>query len=60
MSLKSPVVSIIVPIYNVQDFVEKCIESILNQTFEDFELLLVNDVLTDHSKEICERFVEHG
>lgn len=58
MSLKSPVVSIIVPIYNVQDFVEKCIESILNQTFEDFELLLVNDGSTDHSKEICERFVE--
>ncbi|OFT09369.1 glycosyltransferase family 2 protein [Limosilactobacillus fermentum] len=58
MSLKGPVVSVIVPVYNVQNFIGKCIESILSQTFKDFELLLVNDGATDHSKEICEKFAE--
>ena len=39
-----PKVSIVVAVYNVEKYVSKCIESILKQTFTDFELLLVNDV----------------
>ena len=49
----NPVVSIIVPIYNTAMYLPKCIESILNQTFVDFELLLIDDGSTDNSANIC-------
>lgn len=52
--LKSePKVSVIVPIYNVAEFLPKCIESILNQSFPDFELILVIDGSPDNSHDIC-------
>ena len=47
-------VSIIVPVYNVEEYLENCIESILNQTFKDFELILVDDGSTDNSGKICD------
>lgn len=50
------VVSIIVPVYNVAAYLEECIESILHQTFRDFELLLINDGSTDNSGAICDRY----
>lgn len=49
-------VSIIVPVYNVEKYIDKCINSILNQTFEDFELILVDDGSTDKSGEICDKY----
>ena len=49
-------ISIIVPIYNVEKYLNRCIESILNQTFKDFELILVNDGSTDNSLEICKHY----
>lgn len=52
-----PFLSIIVPIYNAEKYLEECLDSIINQTFQDFELILVNDGSTDSSKEICERYV---
>lgn len=48
-----PLISIIVPIYNVEEFLPKCIDSILKQTYENFELILVNDGSPDNCKEIC-------
>lgn len=48
-------VSILLPVYNVEKFLEKCIVSILNQTYTNFELILVNDGSTDSSLEICRR-----
>ena len=44
--------SIIVPVYNTEEYLERCIESILKQTFEDFEIILINDGSTDNSKKI--------
>lgn len=52
-------ISIIVPIYNDEKFLNKCIKSILKQTFENFELILVNDGSTDKSLEICDRYVKN-
>ena len=51
-------ISIIVPIYNVEEYLEECLTSIQNQTFTDIEVILVNDGSSDRSKEICERYYQ--
>lgn len=53
-----PEISIIVPVYNVEQYLERCIESILAQTFTDFELILVNDGSTDGSLSICNKYLK--
>lgn len=52
----NPTISIIVPIYNVAQYLERCIKSILDQSFYDFELILINDGSLDNSEEICQQF----
>lgn len=49
-------VSIVVPIYNCENFLERCIESLINQTLKDIEIILVNDGSTDRSGEICDMY----
>lgn len=49
-------ISIIVPVYNCEKYIEKCINSILRQTFSDFELILVDDGSNDSSAKICDDF----
>jgi glycosyltransferase involved in cell wall biosynthesis len=49
-------ISIIVPIYNVEKYLSKCIESILKQSYINFELILINDGSTDNSSSICEYY----
>ena len=51
-------ISIIVPIYNVEKYLEPCIESILASTYRDFELILVDDGSTDGSSEISKRYAK--
>ena len=51
-----PSVSIIIPIYNVAEFLPRCLDSILSQTFQDYELLLVDDGSTDESGIICDEY----
>lgn len=51
-------VSIIVPVYNVKLYLEKCITSILNQTYENLEIIIVDDGSTDGSSDICDQFLE--
>ena len=51
-----PKISIIVPVYNVEQFLRHCIDSILNQSFADFELLLIDDGSKDASGEICDKY----
>lgn len=57
-SRKNPAISIIVPVYNVEKFVAECIDSILGQSFHDYEILLIDDASTDGSMEICRRYEE--
>ncbi len=53
-----PKVSLIVPIYNVGEYVEKCLRTIQNQTFKDFEVLIINDETKDNSAEIAQKFCD--
>ena len=51
-----PSISVIVPVYKVEAFLPRCIDSILAQTFTDFELILVNDGSPDNCPVICEEY----
>jgi glycosyltransferase involved in cell wall biosynthesis len=53
-----PIISIIVPVFNVEKYINRCIDSILAQSFSDFELILINDGSTDKSGSICEYFAK--
>lgn len=50
--------SIIIPVYNAEKYLNKCIDSILNQSFKDFELLLIDDGSKDLSGKICDKYAE--
>lgn len=56
MSLKNPIVSVIVPIYNVAPYLPQCLDSILKQSFVDFEVILVDDGSKDKSGMICDNY----
>ncbi|MBO5199770.1 MAG: glycosyltransferase [Clostridia bacterium] len=51
-------VSIIVPVYNAQDYLEGCIASLIGQTYQNIEILLINDGSTDNSPLLCDRFAD--
>lgn len=53
-----PEISIIVPVYNVEEYLPKCLDTILNQSFRDFEVILVNDGSKDNSGFICEKYAK--
>ena len=50
--------SIIIPVHNVQDYLEQCLDSVINQTFRDFDVIVVDDVSTDSSREIARKYAE--
>ena len=54
--LEQPLVSIIVPIYNAQDHIARCVESIRRQTYKNIEILLLNDGSQDVSLQVCEMY----
>ena len=49
-------ISVIIPVYNVEKYIEKCIESVLNQTYTNFELIIINDGSTDKSVQVIQKF----
>lgn len=58
MEKKTPFFSIIVPVYNVQDYLKACVSSVLNQSFGDFQLILVDDGSTDESGRLCDELAQ--
>ena len=54
--MDQPLVSIILPVYNAQNHLARCIGSILNQTYKNIELIILNDGSKDHSLPVCEEF----
>ena len=53
-----PLISVIVPVYRVEDYLDKCIRSIAEQTYSNLEILLVDDGSPDRSGAICDRWAE--
>lgn len=51
-------ISVIVPVYKAEDYIDECIQSVLNQIYDDFELILVDDGSPDKSGEICDRYAK--
>lgn len=54
--MKSPAIIVIVPVYNQEHLLKRCVNSILNQDYTDFELILINDGSTDSSSQICDKY----
>ena len=59
IKMNNELISIIVPIYNTEKYLRQCLDSIINQTYTNFEVLLVNDGSTDSSGMICQEYVEN-
>ena len=56
MTEKESLISVIVPIYNVEDYLEKCLQSIIQSTYKNIEVILVDDGSTDNSGKICDKY----
>lgn len=55
---EKPLISVIVPVYNVKDYLEECLESIIKQSYTNLEIILVDDGSADGSAEICDRYAQ--
>lgn len=58
MNQNIPAISVLIPVYNVEEYLEECVESILQQSHQDFEIILVDDFSSDNSRSICEKLKE--
>lgn len=56
--MKNNLISIVVPIYNVEKYIPECVDSIIAQTYENIEIILVNDGSTDNSGSVCEEYAK--
>lgn len=53
-----PLISVIIPVYNVEQYLRKCLESIINQTYKNLEIILIDDGSTDNSGKICDEYAK--
>ena len=51
--------SVLIPVYNVETYLQQCLDSVINQTFDDYEIIIVDDGSTDSSGRICDEFKKH-
>lgn len=56
--MNQPLISVIVPIYKVEEYLDRCVESIVNQTYRNLEIILVDDGSPDNCPKMCDRWVE--
>jgi glycosyltransferase involved in cell wall biosynthesis len=56
--MKTPKISIIIPVYNIENYIIECLESVLAQTYTDYEVIIVNDGSTDNSVQVISNFIE--
>lgn len=54
----NPLISIIIPVYNVEQYLSKCLESIIKQTYNNIEIILIDDGSSDNSKKICDEYLQ--
>lgn len=55
---KNPTVSVVIPVYNVEQFLCECVDSVLKQTYQDYEIILVDDGATDSSGKMCDEYAQ--
>jgi glycosyltransferase involved in cell wall biosynthesis len=53
-----PIISVVIPVYNVENYLHRCIDSVLNQTFQDLEIILIDDGSKDSSGRICDQYAQ--
>jgi len=53
-----PKISVVIPVYNVENYLKRCLDSVLNQTFQDFEIILIDDGSQDKSGKICDEYAK--
>ncbi|MBR6327490.1 MAG: glycosyltransferase, partial [Alphaproteobacteria bacterium] len=58
MNIQNPKISVVLPIYNVEDYLPKCLDSLLLQTYDNFEIIAVNDGSTDHCLDILQKYAK--
>ena len=51
-------ITVIVPVYNVENYLNKCLDSLINQTYKNLEIIVINDGSTDNSGEICQEYAQ--
>lgn len=56
--LKKGLVSVIIPVYNVSEYLSRCLDSIINQSYKNLEIIIVDDGSTDNSYKICKKYEE--
>ncbi|MCI8778348.1 MAG: glycosyltransferase family 2 protein [Bacilli bacterium] len=54
---KNELISIIIPVYNTEDYLDKCLSSIINQTYKNIEIIIIDDGSTDNSKKIIKQYM---
>ena len=58
MNTNSPLVSVLIPVYGVEKYITRCLESLANQTYDNIEVILVNDCTPDKSVVVAEEYIK--